>query len=144
MNAFEASEVVARSLEHGEPYMEFARGRTASVGLYTLAPGALDPQGVHDEDEVYHVLQGRALLRVADADYPVGPGSIVYIEAGVAHGFHAIAEDLRVLVFFSETGAVLSGRAEAGRAAREQEHRPAGERADGRGATVIEIGRARR
>jgi mannose-6-phosphate isomerase-like protein (cupin superfamily) len=98
MRAFEADQVVARSLEHGELYLEIVRGTTASVGLYTLPVGAHDPQGVHDEDEVYHVLEGRARLRVADDDRPVGPGSIVYIDAGVPHSLPRIEELLRVLV----------------------------------------------
>ncbi len=105
MDAYEADEVLARADGHGERYLEIARGRTASVGVYTLAAGAVDPQGVHDADEVYHVLAGRARLRVDHEDRPVGPGSIVYVHAGVPHGFHATEQDLRVLVFFAEAGA---------------------------------------
>jgi len=44
---------------------------------------------------------GRAQIRVGDEDRPVGPGTVVYVAAGVEHRFHDIGEDLRVLVIFA-------------------------------------------
>lgn len=69
--------------------------------MYTLAPGADDPQGPHAEDEVYVVLAGHATLRIDDRDVPVEPGTIAYVAAGVPHHFHAIEQRLRVLVLFA-------------------------------------------
>jgi mannose-6-phosphate isomerase-like protein (cupin superfamily) len=71
------------------------------MGLYALPAGSEDPQTPHHEAEVYYVVSGQARLQVAGEDRPVGPGSIVYVGAGVAHRFHTITVALSVLVFFA-------------------------------------------
>jgi mannose-6-phosphate isomerase-like protein (cupin superfamily) len=91
----------ARRRASGRAYLEFLRRETLSAGLYELTAGAVDPQTPHGEDELYVVLEGRASLRVAGLGHPVGPGSIVFVEAGVEHRFEAIESDLSVLVFFA-------------------------------------------
>ena len=53
------------------------------------------------EDEVYYVISGNGQVKVADEDRAVQAGSVVFVAAGVAHHFHAIAEDLTILVFFA-------------------------------------------
>ena len=85
----------------GRRYLELLRVPALSLGLYGLPAGGEDPQSPHAEDEVYQVVRGRATLRVAGEDRPVGPGSVVYVAAGVEHRFHGIEEDLEVLVFFA-------------------------------------------
>src|SRR5918995_3612971 len=70
-------------------------------GLYVLEAGADDPQEPHQEDEVYVVLEGRAMLMVAGQDRPVGPGSVLFVARTVAHRFHDVSERLSVLVFFA-------------------------------------------
>jgi mannose-6-phosphate isomerase-like protein (cupin superfamily) len=85
----------------GEPYLEFLRVTSLSVGLYVLPAGAADPQQPHTEDEVYHVVSGRGSIRVGAEDSAVEAGKIVFVEAGVDHRFHSIEEDLTVLVFFA-------------------------------------------
>jgi mannose-6-phosphate isomerase-like protein (cupin superfamily) len=92
------SELQART---GELYLEFLRRDSMSCGLYVLEPGADDPQEPHQEDEVYVVLAGRARLRMADQDRPVGPGSVLFVARTVPHRFHDITERLSVLVFFA-------------------------------------------
>lgn len=85
----------------GEPYLEFLRVPTLSVGLYVLPAGASDPQQPHTEDEVYHVVSGKGHIRVGAEDRAVGAGTVVFVEAGVDHRFYDIEEDLTVLVFFA-------------------------------------------
>ena len=85
----------------GELYLEFLRRDSMSCGLYVLEAGATDPQGPHQEDEVYVVLSGRARLRAGDRDDPVGPGSVLFVARTVPHRFHDITERLSVLVFFA-------------------------------------------
>ena len=85
----------------GELYLEFLRRDSLSCGLYVLEPGADDPQGPHQEDEVYLVLAGRARLTVAGRDQPVGPGSVVFVARTVPHRFHDVTERLSVLVCFA-------------------------------------------
>ena len=85
----------------GEPYLEFIRTESLSVGLYVLTAGAPDNQSPHTEDEVYHVVGGRACIRVGERERAVGAGTVVFVRAGVEHRFHSIEEDLTVLVFFA-------------------------------------------
>lgn len=100
MDAFELDEVSAARAESGRLYVEFIRTHDLSVGLYELAAGATDPQGPHTEDEVYHVIRGRAVISVGDEDRPVQAGSVIFVAADVPHRFHDITEDLSILVFF--------------------------------------------
>jgi mannose-6-phosphate isomerase-like protein (cupin superfamily) len=101
MRAFILEELVATPQRSGRRYVEFLRVPALSAGIYSLPVGGFDPQAPHQEDEVYHVLRGRAVLRVENADLPVVPGSIVYVPARVPHRFHSITEELQVLVWFA-------------------------------------------
>lgn len=85
----------------GRLYEEFIRVPDLSVGLYRLAAGSEDPQGPHDEDEIYHVVSGRSQIRIGDEQYPVEPGDVIYVKKNVEHKFFDIAEDLELVVFFA-------------------------------------------
>ena len=100
MEAFELADLLRTRAESGRLYHEFIRTHDLSVGLYVLPTGATDPQGPHTEDEVYHVISGRAWIRVGAEDRAVEAGSIVFVGADVEHRFHDIAEELVVLVVF--------------------------------------------
>ena len=110
---FESTTLIAQQLVSGKPYLEFLRRQSMSAGLYVLDAGAEDTQQPHGEDEVYYVIEGRAVLEVDGDQRPVQPGSVVYVSAGVAHRFHSIATKLSVLVFFAppETQALPGGPA---------------------------------
>jgi quercetin dioxygenase-like cupin family protein len=84
-----------------QSYLEFLRVPNMSMGLYMLEAGATDPQHPHSEDEVYVVTSGKAKIRVADEVHSVQAGSIVYVDAHVAHKFFEIEEQLETLVFFA-------------------------------------------
>jgi len=99
--AFDLSSLAERRAKSGEPWLEFLATSTLRTGLYVLPAGGTDPQTPHREDEVYHVVAGRAILDVDGESHPVQPGSIVYVRAGVPHRFHSIREELRVVVFFA-------------------------------------------
>ena len=101
MDSFELPEIVDTHSRLGQPYHEFFRASTLSLGLYVLRAGQPDPQTPHTEDEVYHVIQGKGSVRVAGEDRPVAAGSIVFVETGVEHRFHSITEDLTMLVFWA-------------------------------------------
>ncbi len=101
MNAFELTTLLAEQAQAGNLYLEFLRVPSMSMGVYHLLAGGVDPQRPHTEDEVYYVASGRAQIRVGDEDRSVGAGSIVFVAARVPHHFHAIEEDLTVLVFFA-------------------------------------------
>ena len=101
MVAMDITRLLAGHDFSGEPYLEFLRVPSLSVGLYVLPAGAEDPQQPHTEDEVYHVVSGRGRIQVGAEDRAVEAGTIVFVEAGVDHRFHSIEEDLTVLVFFA-------------------------------------------
>ncbi len=98
---FESAALLAQQMIKREPYLEFLRRDSMSVGLYVLDAGADDLQQPHGEDELYYVVEGRAVLEVGGDQRPVQPGSVVFVAAGVAHRFHSIATKLSVLVVFS-------------------------------------------
>jgi len=91
----------ARRAKSGKTYLEFLREETLSAGLYSLQAGEEDPQQPHGEDEVYYVIEGKARFRCDGEDCDVGKGSTLFVKAGVEHRFHAITEDLTVLVLFA-------------------------------------------
>ena len=101
MEAFDLARLLTGHDPSVEPYHEFLRVPSLSVGLYALPAGTADPQEPHTEDEVYHVVGGRARIRVGAEDRAVEAGTVVFVEAGVEHRFYAIEEDLKVLVFFA-------------------------------------------
>lgn len=100
MDAFELADLLGVRAESGRPYHEFIRTHDLSVGVYVLPAGGTDPQTPHTEDEVYHVISGRARIRVGNADHAVSPGSTIFVGADVEHRFHDIEEELVVLVVF--------------------------------------------
>ncbi|WP_159769923.1 cupin domain-containing protein [Streptomyces sp. HM190] len=101
MKAFRLDELETERAANDGAYLQFLRERNMSVGLYALDAGELDLQRPHSQDEVYLVVSGRASLTVGLETTQVARGSVVYVPAGVAHKFHHITEDLRVVVVFS-------------------------------------------
>ena len=101
---FELDELLKQKEAHRSPYLEFLRVPALSMGIYELPAGSTDLQSPHDEDEVYHVLRGRARLRVDGEEREVGPGSILYVRATQEHSFVEIEEDITLLVFFGTGG----------------------------------------
>ena len=91
----------ADQLPRAQRYFEFLRVPALSLGLYRLPAGATDAQQPHAEDEVYVVLAGRARFAFGEQDQPVGPGSLVFVPACLPHRFHAIEEELSLLVMFA-------------------------------------------
>jgi mannose-6-phosphate isomerase-like protein (cupin superfamily) len=101
MKAFRLDELEAERAANDGAYLQFVRERNMSVGLYALDAGETDPQRPHAQDEVYFIVSGRASITVGMETTTVGRGSVVYVPAMVAHKFHHITEDLRVMVVFS-------------------------------------------
>ena len=101
MDAFRLRDVNAEREAAGRRSLEFFRGKSMSLSLYVLPAGATDEQQPHAEDELYYVVSGRALYNVAGEDRPVEPGDVLHVEAEVPHFFHAIEEELQLLVVFA-------------------------------------------
>ena len=101
MQAYEIGQLISQREANNKLYLEFLKVPDLSMGLYVLPAGGTDPQSPHTEDEVYYVMSGRAQILVAEENHNVQSGSIVYVAKNVAHRFHSIEEELRVLVFFA-------------------------------------------
>jgi mannose-6-phosphate isomerase-like protein (cupin superfamily) len=100
---FHLAEQLARLAADHHDFAEFFRAPSGSLSL-TVArwpAGTIDDQQPHTEDEIYYVSAGRAVLTVGDERGDVGPGSVVFVAAGVEHRFSDIVEDLVTLVFWS-------------------------------------------
>jgi mannose-6-phosphate isomerase-like protein (cupin superfamily) len=98
---FALSQLLEQRRRSGKAWLEFLRVPALSMGIYVLPAGADDPQGPHTEDEVYHVLSGRAMLRLGTEDRVAEAGSVLFVGTAVRHRFHSITEDLTALVFFA-------------------------------------------
>ena len=101
MDAFDTSKLTADLASAGEEWMEFLRVPAMSLGIYRLKAGQQDLQTPHHEDEVYVVLQGRAVLRAEGKEVPAVPGSVLFVEAEAEHRFERIEEDFAALVVFA-------------------------------------------
>ncbi len=69
--------------------------------MYVLPAGGEDAQQPHREDEVYHVVRGRSRFRAGSEEEAVGPGSLLFVRAGVVHRFFDIEEELVIVVFWA-------------------------------------------
>lgn len=108
---FEIADIVVRRRDAGKPWLEFLRAGSLSMGLYVLRAGARDLQNPHSEDEVYYIVSGRGMLRIAGADHPVRPGTVLFVAAGEEHRFHTITEEMTALVFFAPAEGTNAGDA---------------------------------
>src|SRR6266496_5495171 len=101
MQSFELNQIISQRETSNKLYLEFLKVPDLSMGLYILPAGGTDPQSPHTEDEVYYVVSGRAQILVAEENGDVQAGSVIYVAKNVAHRFHSIEEELKVLVFFA-------------------------------------------
>ena len=101
MDVFEMSDLLSQRVRSGELYLEFFKAPTMSIGVYELEAGSADPQQPHTEDEVYYVVGGSGQVRIDGEDSEIGPGSVIFVGAGIEHRFHSITEDLKLLVVFA-------------------------------------------
>ena len=100
--AAELDDMLAQAREAADGYAPAVlRSDLLSVGLYTLAAGAVDDQTPHLEDEVYFTVRGQATLFVEGTEHRVKPGTVLFVPARAEHRFHDIEEELVLLVFWA-------------------------------------------
>ena len=97
---FQLDELLPQAIADTPRFVEFLHRPGISAAVYRLPAGSRDMQAPHLEDEVYFVIEGKARLRINDAEKEVGPGSILYVRATEEHSFFDITEDLSLLAFF--------------------------------------------
>jgi mannose-6-phosphate isomerase-like protein (cupin superfamily) len=101
LDVFDLGQLIEAQAGPEHTYADFLRSERLSMGLAIWPAGAVDGQQPHPEDEVYHVVSGRARITVAGETADLAAGSIVFVGAGVEHHFHDITDELVVLVFWS-------------------------------------------
>jgi mannose-6-phosphate isomerase-like protein (cupin superfamily) len=101
MDAFNFDSAAAELRERADNWGEPLRVPALSVGVYLLSAGGTDEQTPHDEDEIYYVVHGRAVLRVGSSAREVAPGDCIFVAAGETHRFEDISDDLELLVVFA-------------------------------------------
>lgn len=82
------------------------RGRVETLAIITekIAPGDSIPLHTHDVDEAITILDGLADTRLGDESRRVGPGTVIFIPAGVPHGTaNAGPEPLQIHAVFPAT-----------------------------------------
>src|SRR5258708_10678105 len=57
---------------------------------FAVQPGGYTSLDQHAHDHGVCVVHGRALLRLAEEEYEIGPGDVVYISANEIHKFFAL------------------------------------------------------
>jgi mannose-6-phosphate isomerase-like protein (cupin superfamily) len=101
MNVFSFDSAATDMRERAQTWSEPLRVPAMSVGVYLLSADSQDDQTPHDEDEIYYVVRGRAVLRIGSSTRPVAPGDCIFVAAGDIHRFEDISEDLELLVVFA-------------------------------------------
>lgn len=101
LQVFPLNDLLARHGEAGSLWMEFLRVPSMSAGIYCLLAGTDDPQGPHNEDEVYYIVAGHARFTCDGETVDVVPGTTLYVAAHAEHHFHDITQDLTILVIFA-------------------------------------------
>lgn len=99
--AFRLAELLQKREADNMLYYGFFKAPTLHLGIYHLKAGAADPQFPHNEDEIYYVIDGKAVLEVEGEALEASPGSILYVRAKAKHKFRDIESPLTLLVFFS-------------------------------------------
>jgi mannose-6-phosphate isomerase-like protein (cupin superfamily) len=97
---FQLSELLAHVEPGNVRFHEFLRTPSLSCSVYHIPAGSKEMESMHEEDELYFVLEGKARLRVEEEDHAVEKGTIMYVRSASDHAFFDIEEDLTVLAFF--------------------------------------------
>ena len=87
------------------------RGRVGTLAIITeeIAPGDRIPLHTHDVDEAITILHGLADTRLGEESRRVGPGTVIFIPAGVPHGTaNAGPDPLQIHAVFPATSIEIS------------------------------------
>lgn len=101
---FNLNELKSKVAGNQPSIFEFLRSSQMSCALYRLPVGAKDMQAPHLEDELYLVLEGRAVLSIDGQQQEVGPGMVLFVGATTEHSFFNITEDLTLMAMFGPAG----------------------------------------
>ena len=96
-----ARETAAGTTLFGLPVAELQRHGTMKMYLYE--PRGVDPQPVHEQDEVYVVVAGSGTFAIGDSEASLarmsfGPGDAIFAPAGAIHRFEDFSDDFSTWV----------------------------------------------
>jgi mannose-6-phosphate isomerase-like protein (cupin superfamily) len=92
--AFSMGKAVSKKIVYPEMG---AKQLTLNYGVHE--PGMEFAQHIHAESEdVIVCLQGRGVVRTGDTQIPFGPGSVIYVPAGVVHGTINVGDEPLVMI----------------------------------------------
>lgn len=75
---------------------------TIALGRVTVEPGQCTQVGFHDdEEEIYVILKGRALLTVGNEQQTVGPGDTAYVPRNTSHQMACVSEEPLEYLYFA-------------------------------------------
>jgi len=87
-----------------------------SLKVELFAPGDVDRQTPHDQDELYVVVAGSGTFLVHGERTDFGPGDVLFAAAGVEHRFVEFTPDLTVwVVFYGPEGGEAAPATDPGR-----------------------------
>lgn len=73
---------------------------TVSIHRYHPGSSADRHDRIHEEDELYYVIEGTGNVRIEDESYPVSSGDTVFVDAGDWHTFVDIEDTIVALKMF--------------------------------------------
>jgi len=84
---------------------------TIALGYVSVDNGNETTTGFHDdEEEIYVILKGKAILMMGDEEEEVGPGSVAYVPINTKHKMTCISEEKLEYLYFAN----WPGRAKKG------------------------------
>jgi mannose-6-phosphate isomerase-like protein (cupin superfamily) len=82
----------------GERFIQALAHGSMSVELY--APQGTDPQGPHEQDELYFIIAGSGEFVCGDERARFAPGMALFVPAGTPHRFEGFSDDFATWVVF--------------------------------------------
>jgi mannose-6-phosphate isomerase-like protein (cupin superfamily) len=92
------SDALSLLTDSGQRFLEVFSHGSLSVEVYK--PVGMDLQTPHTRDEVYVVIAGTGFFVNGETREPFGPGTFLFVPAGVVHRFEDFSPDFATWVFF--------------------------------------------
>lgn len=75
---------------------------TIALGYVSVDHGESTHPGFHhDEEEIYVILKGRAILAIGEEEREVGPGSVAYVPKNHTHKMTCVSEEKLEYLYFA-------------------------------------------
>lgn len=82
-------------------------GDRLNINIVVLAPGAVAPVHVHDEEQMGYIVRGTAEFDDGKRTWTLGPGDVYHAPPNAAHGARAAGEEVVIIDVFSPPRAAI-------------------------------------